>query len=448
MSDETMSAQPISTHEADTLLSPLRRFSRLALAVSGGPDSLALLSLVHRWRGPDAATVVLTVDHDLREGSRAEAETVAQAAKVLGLPHAILTWRHGPVAGRVQARARQARYDLMAAYCTAHGIPALLTAHHLDDCAETFLMRLKRGSGLDGLAAIPEEGSWAGLTLLRPLLDVPKARLVATVQAAGLPFVTDPSNADPRFERSHVRRDMQTLEGLGFTAEAMALSARRLRRARAGLDAAVNTFLGTHSARSAAGYASVDLEALQEAPEEIALRTLQKLIGAVGGSLEPLRLAKLEALQAALKTDPGKGHTFGRCQIVPQQGRLYVFREMRKEGLPVLDLQPGARTLWDNRFRIALSAEAGGPVTVRALGEEGLRALKVREGLSASMPSLAARALPACWRDEDLLGLPDFDQDAPKSDRSVLDASCLPHVSWSRHEGGIDCRATFLWGAS
>ena len=234
MSATPSSGKPISRCEADRLLAPLLRFPRLALAVSGGPDSLALMHLaqgLHHASGlRGRAITVLTVDHALRDGSRAEAETVGRLADGMGLPHAILTWRHGPVDARVQARAREARYSLMAAYCTAHDIPALATAHHLDDCAETFLMRLQRGSGLDGLAAIPEEGAWADLTVLRPLLEMSKARLVATVQAAGLTFAADPSNTDPRFERSRLRGAMETLEGMGFTAQAIALSAKRLRR--------------------------------------------------------------------------------------------------------------------------------------------------------------------------------------------------------------------------
>ncbi len=439
-----MSAKPISRHEADRLLARLLRFPRLALAVSGGPDSLALMHLVAGWRGAARAVSVLTVDHALRAGSREEAETVSAGAHALGFPHRILTWRHGPVEARIQARAREARYSLMADYCAAHDIPALVTAHHLDDCAETFLMRLARGSGLDGLAAIPEEGSWAGLTLLRPLLDVPKARLVATVCAAGIPFVTDPSNADPRFERTQLRGAMQTLEGLGLTAEAIALSAKRLRRARVSLDADTDRFLETCEERSPAGYVSVDLEALFGTSEEIALRTLQRLVGAVGGAFEPARLAKFEALLEAMKTDPTKAHTLGGCQVVPHAGRLYGFREMRKRGLPVLHLRPGERTLWDNRFRIALSTEAAGPITVQALGEEGLGALKDR--LPASVPRLAARALPACWRDGELLGVPDFDQDAPQFQEGSSQAASFHLASRSRHEGGAQCWATFLWG--
>ena len=431
-----MHAEAVSQEEAENLLVPLARFPRVALAVSGGPDSLALMHLAAKCRdrlgGP--ALFVLTVDHGLRAGSRAEAEMVGRAAKAHDVSHAILTWKHGAVDARVQARARAARYDLMAAYCTAHDIQALVTAHHLDDQAETFLMRLKRGSGLDGLTAIPQEGSWAGLTLLRPLLDIPKVRLAATAKDAGLSYVTDPSNDDARFERGRMRGAVDALAELGLTPEAIALSARRLRRARAALEAATDDLLSRHAETSAAGYAVIDLAALLSAPAEIALRALARLIVTVGGATEPSRLAKLEALLAALKADPDKAHTLGRCRITPRHGRLLFFREMRKAGLPELTLRPGERMLWDNRFRIELGAGESAPITVRALGEEGLKVLKEREALPP-LPWPAARALPGCWRGGRLLCLPDFDQKP------------LQPAPSSRHEVGLDCRATFLRGA-
>jgi tRNA(Ile)-lysidine synthase len=435
--NEAMTVLPVTRDEADTLFAPLLRFPRVALAVSGGPDSLALLHLLAQWRaarsdGPEL--VVLTVDHGLRPQSRDEALLVAGTAEAAGLPNTTLVWEHGAVDEGLQARARAARYDLMAAYCHAHDIPALVTAHHLDDQAETFLMRLMRGSGLDGLAAIPEEGSWAGLTLLRPLLDVSKARLVATVEAAGVVYVTDPSNTDPRFERGRLRSAMETLTGLGLTAHAIALSAKRLRRARAALDLAADAFLGSHAELSAAGYAAVDTGALDDLPEEVALRVLSRLLATIGGGVEPVQLAKLEVLRDALKQGPDKAHTLGRCRIVPKARRLFFFREMRKEGLPELKLCPGERTLWDNRFAVELRAAEEVPITVRALGEEGIQTLTEQAALPASLPRAAARALPACWRGRRLLGLPDFGQGEP---------SLTP---LSRHEGSLDCRARFLRG--
>jgi tRNA(Ile)-lysidine synthase len=425
-----MNAMPITASEARELLAPLMRFSHLALAVSGGPDSLALMYLAARWRagleqGPKLS--VLTVDHRLRPGSREEAEMVGRIAKDLGLPHAILTWetKEGQ-AGSLQERARAARYDLMAAYCHAHDISALVTAHTLDDQAETFLMRLKRGSGLDGLAAIPERGTWAGIGILRTLLDVPKARLVATLEEAGIKFVSDPSNLDPRFERARMRASADALAALGITQEAIALSARRLRRAREALDAAAQDFIAKHSETSEAGYALIDREALAAAPQEIALRALSQLIGAVGGGETPVQLAKLEALFAALEAQPDKAHTLGRCRLQPVSGRLGIFREVRGKGLPVAELHPGERTLWDNRFRIELGAGESAPIVVKALGDAGYSALREQAALPPSLPRLAGRALPSCWRGEVLVGLPLLGRTGVSGPQSV------------------DCRASFV----
>jgi tRNA(Ile)-lysidine synthase len=421
---------PLTLAEAEELFAPVACFPHLALAVSGGPDSLALMHLAARWRaalgvGPQLS--VLTVDHKLRPGSREEAELVGRMAAELGLPHAILTWEGTePRSASLQARARAARYDLMAAYCHANSIPALVTAHTQDDQAETFLMRLKRGSGLDGLAAIPERGSWAGIAVLRPLLDMPKARLVATLDAAGTFFVSDPSNIDPRFERARVRGGVEALMKLGLTPAALGLSARRLRRARQALEDAAQDFLAAHSETSEAGYALIDRAALAAAPQEIALRALSPLIGAVGGGETKLRLAKLETLLAALAASPSKAHTLGRCRFEPCSGRLGIFREMRGEGLPVAQLLPGERTLWDNRFRIELGAKEPGPVMVRALGESGLRALGDRSALPFALPRLAGRTLPSCWRGEILVGLPRLGQ------------------AEGQETFGLDCRAMFV----
>ena len=423
-----MQALPITLLEARTLLAPLRRFPRVALAVSGGPDSLALMQLAARLRAEFGVSLtVLTVDHGLRESSGEEAAMVGRQAAALGLPHAILTWASGEFrAASLQARARAARYDLMAAYCHAHDIQALVTAHHLDDQAETFLMRLKRGSGLDGLAAIPERGAWAGIAVLRPLLDVQKARLVATLREADVRFVCDPSNHDPRFERARVRGSRDALSLLGLTPEALALSARRLRRAREALEDAARGFLAEHSETSEAGYALIDTPALAAAPQEIALRALARLIGAVGGGETPLQLAKLESLLAALAAHPARAHTLGRCRIEPMSGRLGVFREVRGSGLPVTKLLPGMRALWDNRFRLELPADAPEPIVVRALGESGWCELKQRSALAESLPRLAGRTLPACWRGEILLGLPRL---GPRLNQA-----------WP----GLACRATFV----
>jgi tRNA(Ile)-lysidine synthase len=405
-------AVPVSAAEAEALLAPLVRHGHAALAVSGGPDSLALLMLAARWRtsrGGVPRLTVLTVDHGLRPESKAEAGLVARLAESFGLPHAILNWTHDGIRrGVVQEAARAARYALMTGYCHAHDITALVTAHQLDDQAETVLMRLARGSGLDGLAAIPAQSRWAGVSVLRPLLNIPKARLVATLEAEGIGFAADASNHDPRFERARLRGCGDALARLGLTPEALARSARRLTRARIALDGAAEAHLAAHSRMDAAGFCRLDIEALAAAPEEISLRALARAIGAVSGRDMPPRLAKLEALLAALKEAPAKTHTLGGCRLEPLGHDLGVFRETRKAGLPVLPLSPGERGLWDNRFRVALGALEPEPVTVRALGETGWREARSNSPWLAALPRFAGATLPACWHGDRLMFVPEL----------------------------------------
>jgi tRNA(Ile)-lysidine synthase len=396
-----MDARPVSAAEASKLLDFLGSYPHLAIAVSGGADSLALLLLVSRWRaerGSKPDVTVLTVDHGLRAQSREEAEMVADVAARLGLSHAILAWngaKHGETG--LQARARAGRYDLMAAFCHAHGIPALLTAHHLDDQAETFLMRLKRGSGLDGLAAIPDASIWAGIAVHRPLLDLAKARLTATLTESGLGWAEDPSNQDRRFERSRVRADRDALAQLGLPPEALARSAKRLRRARAALERGTDEFLAKHATVGEAGFCTIAAKALAEAPEEIALRALARVLGSVGGRPEPVRLAKLEALLAALSARPNRAHTLGGCRIAPHGEGFGVFREARRAGLPELELKPGERALWDNRFSVELAKSESAPAIVRALGSASIEGQDPAPWLQA-LPRFARIALPVCAR--------------------------------------------------
>jgi tRNA(Ile)-lysidine synthase len=400
-------ALPLTSGQALAAFAPLSRFPRLALAVSGGADSMAMLHLIARWRlegvGKPELTV-LTVDHGLRASSRAEAEMVARMAKSLGLRHSILPWmRDEQQGGGLQALAREARYDLMAAYCHANDIPALVTAHHLDDQAETFLMRLKRGSGLDGLAAIPKESVWSGIVVLRPLLDIPKARLAATLTKAGLCWAEDPSNSDPRFERARMRKGSDALAKLGLTPEALARSAQRLRRARAAIDESAERFLAEHGAMSEAGYALIARDALLAAPEEIGLRALARVVNAVGGCAKPLRLVKLEALLALLAETPIVTHTLGGCRLQPLGERVGIFRETRGTGLPSLRLEPGQCALWDNRFRVELQPSALRSVTVSALGESRWRDLRASAPWLSALPRFAGATLPACFHGESIL---------------------------------------------
>ena len=181
-------------------LGPFERHPEIAVAVSGGPDSLALAILLDRWaRRRGGRAIALTVDHGLREESAAEARRVGRWMRGRGIAHHILVWRGRKPKHGVQAAARDARYALLESWCRRHAILHLALAHHRDDQIETFLMRLGRGSGLDGLAAMPAIAERGGVRLLRPLLDIDKARLVASLAAMGQGWIED-----PKIGRAHV----------------------------------------------------------------------------------------------------------------------------------------------------------------------------------------------------------------------------------------------------
>lgn len=284
---------------ADDALAPLAAHESLLLAVSGGPDSVALMLLAARWSARDRRRLyVATVDHGLRAESRAEAESVGQWAAALGLPHALLTWSGDKPATRIQERAREARYALLAEHARKVGATAIVTAHHGDDQAETILFRLTRGSGVAGLAGMARETPLDGLTLLRPLLAYPKAELVDICRAAGHPFCEDPSNISQKYARARLRDLAPLLAAQGLDREALLRLGARAARANAALADAtekarrgvIREMQARETVFDAAGLAALPLEILQ--------RTLAAEIARIAPDA-PLRLERLE--RAALR---------------------------------------------------------------------------------------------------------------------------------------------------
>ncbi len=305
-------ARPVSDEEARELFADLAAAKSVILAVSGGPDSTAMLVLAARWRaslksGPRLFAV--TVDHGLRPGSSREALLVKRLAGRLGVAHVTRRWIGRKPRTGIQEAARRVRYRLLGEAARKAGASDVLTAHTLDDQAETVLFRLARGSGLTGLGGMARRTSLHGVTILRPFLGVPKARLVATLKAHGIPFIQDPSNRDDRFARPRWRRLMPALAAEGLSAATMVQLARRLARAEAALEFYVDQAVSDVSLHPATARGAIDLDAHRFAclSPEIGLRVLARAIDRVG--IEgPVKLGKLEtlfdALVAALRAVP------------------------------------------------------------------------------------------------------------------------------------------------
>jgi len=310
----TADSAAVTAAEAKSLFSGLDHLPVLILAVSGGPDSTALMVLAARWRQSLKAApklIAVTVDHGLRKDSKREAENVARLARKLGIAHRTLRWRGVKPATGLQKAARAARYRLLSRAARAAGAVHVLTAHTLDDQAETVLIRMSRGSGLTGLAAMSRFALLPGdaqIWLVRPLLDIPKARLVATLRAAKIPFAEDPSNRDPRFTRARLRSLMPELAREGLDARRLALLARRLKRADRAIEAATDRAeeeVATHPAGAATN--RFEASGFAQLPAEIGLRLLGRAVTKAGDE-GPVELSKLEALQSALESAQKAGN--------------------------------------------------------------------------------------------------------------------------------------------
>jgi tRNA(Ile)-lysidine synthase len=343
MSDDDNSV--ISAQDAKGLFADWKAAPAIILAVSGGPDSIALMWLAARWRSALARgprLIAVTVDHGLRPEATREAREVKRLARLLDLPHRTMRWTGLKPKTGLPAAARTARYRLLAQAARTSGATHILTAHTRDDQAETLLMRLLRGSGIAGLAAMARESERDGVLLARPFLDVSKSQLIATLKKAKIGFADDPTNHDTNFTRPRLRAVMPVLAAEGGDTRNLARLASRLARANAAVEVLVDgaeRYLvlrdreALHSrgnAKAPDGKASntrasntkasdamdFDSRAFAAMPEEIRLRLLLRTINRFGHE-GPAELGKVEALLAVLDravADQAKGRGPSRDQ--------------------------------------------------------------------------------------------------------------------------------------
>jgi tRNA(Ile)-lysidine synthase len=322
-------AEPVSAQEARQLFAGWKRIPALVLAVSGGPDSVALLWLAARWRrslknGPDLLAV--TVDHGLRAAAASEARAVKRLAASLGIAHRTLTWRGAKPKNGVPQAAREARYELLARAARSVSAVAVVTAHTQDDQAETILMRLSRGSGITGLAGMAVRSERHGIGLLRPFLDIPKARLVATLDRARIGYADDPTNHDPAYTRPRLRALMPALASEGADARTFARLAMRLARADAALER-MTEGAERYLRLRGGGDGGFDISLFATMTEEIQVRLLRRAL-AGGMTAYPPELGQIEAMLRSLAQAQSERRRFKQSlagmTVSVEKGRLVV----------------------------------------------------------------------------------------------------------------------------
>lgn len=313
---------------------PLEGPSVIACAVSGGPDSMALVHCLSRWAEPRGVQIkAFTVDHGLRAESADEARRVSAWIGALpNVAHEILTWGGEKPQSRILEEARAARYGLLKEAMQTNRIEHLFVAHHQDDQAETFLIRLAKGSGLDGLASMRAVHKMeGGGSIVRPLLGVSKADLVAMCDASNIPYVRDPTNENEKYTRPRLRTAQEILEAEGLSAKRLSVTAKRLARARDALENfAERLFQDALKDRREDGF-MFDYKALAAAPEELVLRVVLQAMDELRPDADYApRMERVESLMERILHDPSfNGATLGGCvfAIDRKNGTVWIGKE-------------------------------------------------------------------------------------------------------------------------
>ncbi len=365
----------------------------VGVAVSGGSDSVALLHLMAAAGGGRVCAV--TINHDLRAGAAEEARFVAGLCAGLGVPHSVLVWDHGVIAGNLPDAARRARYKLMAGWAAPLGIGRVMLGHTADDQAETVVMGLARGAGLDGLCGMRPWWDLGGVRFERPLLATTRADLRAYLARAGVAWVDDPTNDDVQYQRVRVRKALAMLRPLGVSVEGLGEVARNLAAARQALSVGVAE-AALRVVQDRAGALILDREALLALPADIGRRLLIAALRWVSAAEYAPRAAAVSRVRVAIEL--GRDATLWGCRIRVSDTKVTVAREPRA----VTGTLASPDQLWDGRWVVEGPSEPS--FEVRALTPIGLRTCKDWRETGISRDALVVS--PAIWRGDVLIAAP------------------------------------------
>ena len=441
---DTAAATPIDEDAFDrrmAALGPFEQAPNIAVAVSGGPDSLCLALLLHRWTSKNGGrTIALIVDHGLRPESRDEARAVEHQLMALGLPAYVLTWIGPKPRNNIQAAARRARYDLLLDWCRAHGVIQLALGHHAVDQAETHLLRRRAGSGTAGLAGISRVSDRDGVRVIRPLLSLHPGRLRATLAADGVNWIEDPSNRDPKYARTALRREILAAGSVSR----LCTQANRYAKARRTADHRIAELLAKSAKLFPTGHASIHAPSFATMDAGDGRRCLASIISCVGNLDYPPRTARLEAWRVDII---GKGlngaRTLGGCLIWQETPAAILVCREASAADEILSVEAGLDRMWDGRFKIRIGGTraSASPLTIRRLDDDAWGVLRRRHPDAATalmenpgdgrLPAPVRAALPMLCDLDGPLALPHLPKQSvrPPNGHFSLRISFQPHRS-------------------
>jgi len=395
----------------------------IAIAVSGGADSMALLLLTHDWVQKHGGKVIgLTVDHGLRPESTQEAQTVCGWCNDRGIEHHILSAQNSifRIEAKTQDAARRARYGLLTEWCKKNHVLHLLTAHHQGDQVETLFFRLSAGSGIDGLASMPMVSIMNGVRVIRPLIEIKKYELQIFLNKKKQKWIEDLTNRKLHYTRNLIR---MKLEGNSHIQSSAHNVAERYGNIRNHMENKLASYLTKSVYIFPGGYGYIDLESFSAMPNEYAKRALSALLQTLNGDEHPPRTYKLQRLYKEILERSIRRRTLGGCQLIYQAkyNRLLVCREP-KAMENALALPPHSRAIWDNRFEVKNLDNR--EFSVRALGADGIKKLGAFRHIIHEKVILSA--LPSFWRLEELVAAPHIHYRNPDFGHTACAARFFP----------------------
>ncbi len=340
----------------DDLLSPIKAYKKIALGVSGGSDSLALMLIVARWvskidKAPQV--IVYSIDHKLRPNSDKEVAFVIAQAKKLGLKAKSLSWQGKKPTTGIQEKARAARYQLIKQAMKQDKVEILLTGHHAYDQAETILMRMAHSSGIKGLGGMSKFSKVEEVKIFRPLLEISPPLLHEIVANSNLKAINDPSNENKNFERIRWRKILPSLFELGLDERQFSIFSKRINRANNALEQHCLDSFKKITTIDILGILHIDKQSFIDLSDEIKIRILQKAIRYIGNDAKPFALAKIEQLSEKMQNDKNfKKLTLHKCNIAIKDNYFEISKELSYLPKNNIILNAGEKVYWDNRFII------------------------------------------------------------------------------------------------
>lgn len=332
--------------------------NKLAVAVSGGIDSMALMFIADKWcKNNNIELFVITVDHQLREESSKEAKYVAEICKKYNINHTILVWEGEKPQHNIELIARENRYNLISKFCKQNNINTLLIAHHLQDQTETFFIRLFRGSGIDGLASMNDINNMYGLTILRPFLECCKEDLQTFLEEKQIQWVEDPSNNDEKYLRNKIRKFLNSFDNKQEILSRINSAVENINESKLSINSLIKNIEKKIVSYNSFGTCLLDKNKLIEQDDIVALKILSTISMKISGNIYKPRLKKLKRLFETIKENEEVKYTFYGCVFETYKDNLIMIYREYNSILEDKKLICGEEVVWDNRFIVKLNKQ-------------------------------------------------------------------------------------------